>query len=134
MLTGETQRVDRWLWFARFFKTRTVASRLVAAGRVRIGADTGTDRITKASHCIQPGDVLTFPQGRRIRVVRVTALGQRRGPAAEAQALYEDLSPPEPSVSAHKPAFPVQAERPAGSGRPTKKDRRLTDRLKSDSL
>lgn len=134
MLTDETQRVDRWLWFARFFKTRTVASRLVAAGRVRISADTGTDRITKASHCIRPGDVLTFPQGRRIRVVRVTALGQRRGPAVEAQALYEDLSPPEPPDSAHKPAFPVQAERPTGSGRPTKKDRRLTDRLKSDSV
>lgn len=133
-LNGDSQRVDRWLWFARFFKTRTVASRLAAAGRVRINSNMGTERITKASHMIRPGDILTFPQGRRIRVVRVTALGQRRGPAAEAQSLYEDLSAAQPPATTGGSAPGIHAERPSGSGRPTKKDRRQTERLKTDTL
>lgn len=89
------QRVDRWLWFARFFKTRSTASRLVSAGRVRIGKGGATRRIAKPSQPVVEGDVLTFSQGRRVRVVRVVALGARRGPAAEAQTLFEDLAPPE---------------------------------------
>ena len=69
------------------FKTRALAAQLVGKGRVR----SNQTIVTKAHHRIRPGDVLTFPHGRIIRVVRVLELGSRRGPASEAQALYEDL-------------------------------------------
>lgn len=81
------QRVDKWLWFARFFKTRGLASEMVAGGRLRLNSA----KTRKPAHPVGPGDVLTFPQGDRIRVIRVLALAVRRGPAPEAQALYQDL-------------------------------------------
>jgi ribosome-associated heat shock protein Hsp15 len=83
-------RLDKWLWQARFFKTRALAARLVGNGRVRINQAV----VTKPHHRIRPGDVLTFPQGETVRVVRVLDLGSRRGPAREARALYEDLAEP----------------------------------------
>ncbi len=92
MSAAATIRVDKWLWQARFFKTRRAASKLCLAGKVR----TGGRAITKAHFALKPGDVLTFPQARRIRVVRVLALGERRGPATEAAMLYEDLEPDTP--------------------------------------
>ena len=107
-----TLRIDKWLWYARFFKTRGLATKVVAAGHVRVNSD----RVAKASHAVGPGDTLTFPQGRQIRVIRIVELGDRRGPAPEAQALYEDLTPP-------KPPRAEQTRAEAG-GRPTKKDRR----------
>ena len=86
-MTPESSRLDKWLWQARFFKTRALASKICAAGRVRIDGE----RVTKAHAATRPGNVLTFPQARDIRVVRVVALGTRRGPAVEAQTLYDDL-------------------------------------------
>lgn len=83
-------RLDKWLWHARFFRSRSLAARMVAEGRVRINAE----RVDRPSRAVLPGDVLTFPQGREVRVVRIVAAGHRRGPAAEAQALYEDVAPP----------------------------------------
>jgi ribosome-associated heat shock protein Hsp15 len=80
-------RLDKWLWQARFFKTRALAAQLVGKGRLRINQTI----VTKAHHRVRPGDVLTFPQGRIVRIVRVVELGTRRGPASAAQALYEDL-------------------------------------------
>ncbi len=105
-------RLDKWLWHARFFKTRSLATREVQAGHCRVN----TERTHKASARIAAGDVLTFRQGDRIRVVRVLAQAERRGPATEAQVLYEDLTPPAVPVLA-APAYD-------GGGRPTKKDRR----------
>jgi ribosome-associated heat shock protein Hsp15 len=81
-------RLDKWLWQARFFKTRPLAASLVEKGRIRINQVA----VTKAHYRLRPGDVLTFPQGSTIRVVRVLALGTRRGPASEARTLYEDLA------------------------------------------
>jgi ribosome-associated heat shock protein Hsp15 len=83
-------RIDKWLWQARFFKTRSLAAELASAGRVRVNGQ----KIGKPGYAVGEGDVLTFPQGDRIRVVRVLALGVRRGPATEAQGLYDDLAPP----------------------------------------
>ena len=80
-------RLDKWLWQARFFKSRGLAAEVIEAGHVRVN---GT-RITRPGRDVTEGDTLTFPQGDRIRVVRILALGQRRGPAPEAQALYLDL-------------------------------------------
>jgi len=85
-------RLDKWLWYARFLKTRSLAAKLCASGSIRSGGQP----VTKASHTIRPGDVLTFPLGHHIRVIKVLALASRRGPAAEARGLYEDLAPPTP--------------------------------------
>ncbi|WP_282059452.1 RNA-binding S4 domain-containing protein [Roseobacter litoralis] len=119
-------RIDKWLWHGRFFKTRSLAAAMVASGVVRVN---GT-RTQKRSHMVVPGDVLTFPQGDDIRVIRIEALGSRRGPAPEAQALYTDLSPPERRVRDVTPKNPAFE----GKGRPTKKDRRTLDLSRARSL
>ena len=81
-------RIDKWLWQARFFKTRGLAATLVSGGQLRLnGVKTG-----KPGHAVAPGDVLTFPQAGDIRVIRIIACGTRRGPASEAQTLYDDLT------------------------------------------
>lgn len=82
-------RLDKWLWQARFCKSRSLAADLIASGAVRVN---GT-RVTRPGRDVAPGDTLTFPQGNRIRLIRILALGLRRGPATEAQTLYLDLDP-----------------------------------------
>ena len=84
----EAVRVDVWLWRARFFKTRALASRAVAEGAARLlrGAESRT--LEKPSSTVRPGDALTVRLGRQFRSVRILALGDRRGPASEARALY----------------------------------------------
>ncbi|SHF52892.1 heat shock protein Hsp15 [Kaistia soli DSM 19436] len=105
------QRIDKWLWFARFAKTRTTAQKLVLSGAVRVNRD----RIDSPSRLVRVGDVLTLTLERQVRVLKVLAPGVRRGPAPEAQTLYEDVTPPAPI-------------RPASGGeRPTKRDRRAID-------
>lgn len=120
------QRIDKWLWHARFFKTRSLASEVVAAGHIRVNRQP----VRKPSHAVAPGDVLTFPQGPHIRVIEIVANSERRGPAPEAQALYTDLSPPDRKPKEPRPA-PV-AVRDEGAGRPTKKERREIDRLRGE--
>ncbi len=115
MTTDAKLRIDKWLWQARFFKTRSLAAKQVSGGHVRLNGN----RVLKPAQAVAPGDVLTFPQGRIVRVVRVEKLGERRGPAPEAQTLYFDMtekreSPPE------NPGY-------EGKGRPTKKERRALD-------
>ncbi len=83
-------RLDKWLWHARFAKTREVAARLCQSGRLRIGGEP----VSKSHRMVRIGDVLTFPAGGYIRTVKVAGLGDRRGPAAQARLLYEDLAPP----------------------------------------
>jgi ribosome-associated heat shock protein Hsp15 len=87
-MTDASQRLDKWLWCARFFKTRALAATLSAAGRFRVNRMV----VAKAHYAVRVGDVLTFPQGRDIRVVRILALSDRRGPASEARLLYADLT------------------------------------------
>lgn len=82
-------RLDKWLWQARFYKTRSLATAAVAHGGMRLN---GTP-CAKPAHAVGPGDVLTFAQDALIRVIRITAIGERRGPATEAQGLYEDIAP-----------------------------------------
>jgi ribosome-associated heat shock protein Hsp15 len=111
-------RLDKWLWHARFFKTRTLAARQVSGGHVRVN---GT-RVEKPAHAVAIGDVLTFAQGRQIRVVRVQDLGQRRGPASEAAGLFADLTPAADLASASERV----------GARPTKKDRRALEAFRMD--
>jgi ribosome-associated heat shock protein Hsp15 len=123
---AEKLRVDKWLWHARFFKTRSIAAAQVSGGTVRING-----QITqKRSSTVSPADVLTFAQGDHIRVIQVDGLGVRRGPAPQAQELYTDLSPPEPKPKDKPPENPGFD----GKGRPTKKDRRALDLSKARHL
>lgn len=128
-MTEEHLRLDKWLWFARFLKSRTMAAELCAGGRVRVSGRV----VAKPSQTIRVGDVLTFPLGPHIRVIEVKALGVRRGPAEEARALYADLSPPVPRVAGSAEAPPLPGTRDAGAGRPTKAERRAIDRLMNES-
>ncbi len=113
-----TIRLDKWLWFARFFKTRTLSARTVSQGHVRVN---GT-RVDKPSIAVGGGDALTFAQGRRVRVVEIIATGTRRGPAIEAQTLYRDLSPEMPTA--------LRLEAVGRMGRPSKRERRDAVALK----
>ena len=124
-------RLDKWLWYARFFKTRALASKAISNGRFRLDGDLMSKPHRKAN-C---GQVLTFSQGARIRVVRIKALGMRRGPAKEAALLFDDLAPNVPAAENKKLSLlPAFENRQAGDGRPTKRHRRETDRLKARLL
>jgi ribosome-associated heat shock protein Hsp15 len=90
-------RLDKWLWHARFVKTRSLAAKLCEGG-IRID---GTS-VTKAGATVRPGQVLTFALGRHVRVIELVAIGERRGPAEEARALYRDLAPPTPETALPK--------------------------------
>lgn len=118
----EKQRLDKWLFFSRAVKSRTLAQKLIEAGAVRVNSE----RTERTDHKVGPGDVLTMNVHERLLVWRILDAGERRGPATEAAGLYEDLSPP-PLPREQKPA--PHAAREAGAGRPTKKERRDTDRL-----
>ncbi|MDX2306904.1 MAG: RNA-binding S4 domain-containing protein [Hyphomicrobium sp.] len=130
---SNSQRLDKWLWCARVAKTRTQASTLVTSGKIRVNR-VKTDR---PAHQVRPGDVITASVGPRVRILKVLALGIRRGPPADARLIVEDLSPVENSAStgvspAGQGRNPAAGRREPGSGRPTKRDRRLTDRLKGE--
>lgn len=119
----QTLRLDKWLWQARFVKSRALSVKLIEGAGIRVN----TNRIMKPGYSVSEGDVLTFALGDRIWVVRILALGQRRGPAAEAQALYEDLSPP---------PIPKDISRPEAlrGGRPEKRERRRFVTARSQTL
>jgi ribosome-associated heat shock protein Hsp15 len=123
---GGVQRLDKWLWFARVTKSRTMAATAVVEGKIKINRTT----VTKASQAVHVGDVITSRISRSVRVLRILALGVRRGPAPEARSLYEDLSPPVPRrEDAVRAAW---AERAPGAGRPTKRERRKIDAFNED--
>ncbi|MEK7701300.1 MAG: RNA-binding S4 domain-containing protein [candidate division NC10 bacterium] len=113
-------RVDKWLWAARFFKTRSVAAVACAGGKVDVN-----DEAAKPAKPVRAGDRLRITLPREKRIVKVLALSDTRGPAPVARALYEDLTPPAPPrVRRALPAY-----RPPGAGRPTKRERRHIERL-----
>ena len=120
---GRGIRLDKWLWRARFFRTRGLAAKMVSGGHVRVNSI----KVSKPAASVKPGDTLVFLQGRHVRVIRVAGEGVRRGPAAEARTLYEDLSPPTGPMGPPQPMF-------EGKGRPTKKDRRAAAALKGATL
>ncbi|MEX2147040.1 MAG: RNA-binding S4 domain-containing protein [Candidatus Rokuibacteriota bacterium] len=120
--SGDCIRVDKWLWAARVFKTRSLASDACDGGKVDVN-----EQSVKPSKNVRPGDHIkvTLDRGRR-RILKVVALSDRRGGAPVARTLYDDLTPPEPPrVRLAPPPF-----RPPGAGRPTKRERRTMDRLR----
>ena len=125
-MTGEQMRIDKWLWHARFFKSRTLAGKLCSSGRVRLNGKL----LAKSHASLGVDDVLTFPKERETRVIKVIALGHRRGPASEAAELYQDMEPPQPKSRNDENNPPAAGSRDSGAGRPTKADRRALDRLR----
>ena len=123
--TAKTVRLDKWLWHARFVKTRSLVTKLCQSARIRIN----DGAVVKPHHPVKPGDVLTFPLGPNIRVVKIIGLGTRRGPAPEARELYEDLAPPQPRKRSETANNSPEQGRTTGAGRPTKADRRAIDQL-----
>jgi ribosome-associated heat shock protein Hsp15 len=101
MSDAEAQRIDKWLWHARFARTRSAAQRLALSGHVRVNRD----KDFAASRLVRPGDVLTLALGRGVRVIRIRGIAERRGSFEEAQQLYEDATasaapgPPPPADS-----------------------------------
>jgi len=125
-MSKDTLRLDKWFWYARFIKSRSLATKLCNSGKVRVNGSL----IKKAHQSIVPGDVLTFPAGPNIRVIKIIKLGNRRGPAKEAQALYEDLQPiDQVAKKIDSTLTPEPAQRERGSGRPTKVQRRAIERF-----
>ena len=116
----DRQRIDKWLWHARVVRTRSAAAALAASGHVRVNGR----RIAAASHAVRSGDVVTVTLDRAIRVLKVLDFAERRGSAIAAQALCEDL---EPLTRIAEPE--ARPRRDAGSGRPTKRERRALDRF-----
>ncbi len=123
-----TQRLDKWLWFARFFKTRSMAARQCQDNKVRVNRTLAS----KPSQTVRPGDIVSFNQGRTVRVVKILAPGTRRGPANEAQGLYEDLFAP--SAESESPTKAPPGQRDKGAGRPTKAERRAIDAWRKSGL
>jgi ribosome-associated heat shock protein Hsp15 len=120
------QRIDKWLFFTRMVKSRSLAQSHIQAGHVRINGD----RVAQPSHMIKTGDKVEIALERRDLVLVVKAAGDRRGPYEEARLLYEDLTPP-PDEKKRLSLY-EQATRAVGTGRPTKKERRAIDKLMSD--
>jgi ribosome-associated heat shock protein Hsp15 len=117
-LSDDRQRIDKWLWHARVVRTRSAATALAGSGHVRLNAQ----RIDAASRAVKAGDVITVALDRCVRILKVVGFAERRGDAAAARPLYEDLSPSAPPP-------PVAAPRPPGAARPTKRDRRTMERF-----
>ena len=113
-------RIDKWLWQARFFKTRGLAAKLVKSGKLRINGSP----VSKPARNVSVADILTFPKEDYTRVIEVYELGRRRGPAPEAQELYHDLSPLEKKSA--------QIASPSTNQKPTSRDRRALKKFKDD--
>ena len=125
-MSRDTLRLDKWFWYGRFIKSRSLATKLCNSGKVRVNGSL----IKKAHQSVAPGDVLTFPVGPNIRVIKIIKLGNRRGPAKEAQALYEDLQPIDRIAKKIGSTLAVEpGKRERGSGRPTKVQRRAIERF-----
>ena len=122
------ERLDKFLFFARAIKSRTLAQKFIETGAVGVNSE----RTDRSDHKVGAGDVLTMALHNRIVIWRIIDCGTRRGPAPEAQGLYQDLSPaplPREDLSPYDAAI---AQRGEGAGRPTKKERRDTDRLRGE--
>ena len=87
------QRIDIWLYRARFFKTRSQATQCVESGKVRLTRSGQTQRVGRASFLVSAHDELVFKRGQELIRLRITDIGERRGPAQEARTLYEHLNP-----------------------------------------
>lgn len=114
-------RLDKWLWAARAFKTRSQAAEACEGGHVKLN-----DTAVKPAKLVKVGDRIEIRREGWLQIWELKGLSEHRGPAVEAQKLYTDLSPPRPE------RLPPVAQREAGAGRPTKKERRILERFWGD--
>ena len=123
----EKLRIDKWLWAARFFKTRSLSNDEIEKGRVRINGV-----VAKPSREIQPGDILELHIGRVMRTVNVLAISNRRGPASEAVLLYQktEASIRQRQLEAEQRQLAPEPALTLTQGRPTKRDRRETEKMR----
>lgn len=118
-MADEPLRIDRWLWAARFFRSRTLATEACDGGKVTVNSQRATPH-----KLVRPGDLIELTATHGSRHIRVLGTSERRGPAPVARHLYDDLTPPAPPREQTEPA----ALREPGAGRPTKRQRRQLDR------
>lgn len=112
-IESEKQRLDKWLFFARVYKTRSLAANMVVASHIRVNKQ----KVVKPATFVKIGDILTIRLDKRVIIYKVLAFGKRRGPANEARELFEDMTPA---------VDPIQSMEVISHGpRPTKRDRRV---------
>ena len=119
----EKIRLDTWLWYARFYKSRSLSSKAILSGKLRINSN----KITKPATKVKTNDVLTLNHVNEIRIIQIQSLGSRRGPASEAQSLYIDLT--EDRIGSSNVKSKIEKSKKDSNKRPTKKDRRLLDKI-----
>ena len=124
----EKIRVDTWLWYARFYKSRSLSSKAILSGKVRVNSI----KIIKPASKVKIKDVLTINHVKLVRVIEVQSLGARRGPASEAQKLYKDLLGNATGASNIKNVS--EKSKKDTNKRPTKKDRRILDKIVTKTL
>ena len=119
----EKIRLDTWLWYARFYKSRSLSSKAILSGKLRINSN----KITKPATKVKTNDVLTLNYINEIRIIQIQSLSSRRGPASEAQSLYIDLT--EDRIGSSNVKSKIEKSKKDSNKRPTKKDRRLLDKI-----
>ena len=124
----EKIRLDTWLWYARFYKSRSLSSRAILSGKVRVNSI----KIIKPASKVKIKDVLTINHVKLVRIIEVQSLGARRGPASEAQKLYKDLL--EDATGASNIKYVSEEPKKDTNKRPTKKDRRILDKIVTKTL
>ena len=124
----EKIRLDTWLWYARFYKSRSLSSKAILSGKLRVNSN----KIIKPASKVKINDVLTINHINMVRIIQVQSLGSRRGPASEAQKLYNDLSGD--MIEASKIKSVSEKSKKETNKRPTKKDRRILDKIVTKTL
>ena len=124
----EKIRLDTWLWYARFYKSRSLSSKAILSGKVRVNSN----KIIKPASKVKINDVLTINHVNTVRIIQIQSIGARRGPASEAQALYKDLSADVKAASKIKDVS--EKSKKDTNKRPTKKDRRILDKIVAKTL
>ena len=124
----EKIRLDTWLWYARFYKSRSLSSKAILSGKLRVNSN----KIIKPASKVKINDILTINHLNKVRIIQVKSLGVRRGPASEAQKLYKDLSGDATGASNIK--YVSEKSKKDTNKRPTKKDRRLLDKIVTKTL
>ena len=124
----EKIRLDTWLWYARFYKSRSLSSKAILSGKLRVNSN----KIIKPASKVKINDVLTINHLNMVRIIQVQNLGARRGPASEAQKLYKDLS--EDATGASNIKHVSEKSKKDTNKRPTKKDRRILDKIVTKTL
>lgn len=123
------QRIDKWLWHAHFFKTRSIAQKQVATGKIRVDRE----KTTSPSRKVSAGNVLTITRERDIKIIEIIDIADRRGPYSEAQLLYNDMSPPKPE-KANQEQTRESMSHIQSEGRPTKHQRKQIMAMKRNSV